>query len=141
MVFGHLALVAAALFTGAALYVNVVEQPARLALADAGALAAWKPAHRRGLAFQAALVLVSATSAIIAFFILGSWRWIAGGVLMFATWPYTLTGLMPTSRRLLAEDEPGPDCRKLLSNWGQLHMVRTGLGALATLILFWAALE
>lgn len=143
MIFGHLALVAAALFTGAALYVNVVEQPARLALADASALAQWKPAQRRGFALEAALVLAAFGLGMSAFLIVGNWRWLAGGVLMLANWPFTFTGVMPTNRRLQAEREtaPGPDCRKLLSNWGQLHMVRTGLGGLATLVFFWAALD
>lgn len=143
MVFGHLALVAAALFTGACLYVNVVEQPARLALADSSALAQWKPARRRGFAMEAVLVLVAFTMGAAAFFLTGNWRWLSGGVLMLANWPYTSVGITPINRRLMAASDinPGPDCRKLLDNWGQLHMVRTGLGAVATLILFWAALD
>ncbi len=141
MIFGHLALVVAALFTGAALYINVVEQPARLALPDGPALSQWKPAYKRGFALQASLALVGGLFGAVAFFQLGSWRWMAGSVLMLANWPYTYVAIMPLNSRLLAcETAPKENPRRLLSNWGQLHMVRTGLGVLATLIFLWAAL-
>jgi hypothetical protein len=47
MLIADLALVSAALFTGAAFYVNFVEQPARLELNDRSLLAQWKPAYKR----------------------------------------------------------------------------------------------
>ncbi|MCG5236076.1 DUF1772 domain-containing protein [Xanthobacter oligotrophicus] len=139
MIIGHLALVVAALFTGAAFYINAVEQPARLALDDGAALRQWKPSYKRGFAMQATLALIGAVLGAVAFSRDGDWHWLAGGVLMLANWPYTLIGIMPTNRRLLATAEADVETRRLITNWGQLHMVRTGLGALATFVFLWAA--
>jgi len=65
---GSLALVLAAAFSGAALYVNLVEQPARLALEDQAMLNEWTPSDRRGVALLAGLALLSAALGLVAYF-------------------------------------------------------------------------
>ena len=60
------ALMLAALFSGAALYVSFVEHPARRLLDDAAALAEWQPSYKRGAAMQASLAVVAFLAGLIA---------------------------------------------------------------------------
>ncbi|WP_029353225.1 DUF1772 domain-containing protein [Bosea sp. 117] len=134
-------LVIAALFTGAAFYINFAEQPARLQLDDAALLTQWKPAYKRGFVMQASLAVAGFLCGLAAFGAEGDGQALAAGLVMLANWPYTLLGIMPTNNRLMATEPSaaGPQTRRLIEHWGRLHAVRTALGALGVL-LFLAAL-
>lgn len=143
MIAGLLALTAAAIFTGAALYVLVVEQPARLLLDDQPLLAEWKPSYKRGYAMQASLALFGFMLGSAAWWQTGHAGFAIGAVAMIAPWPWTLIVIKPTNDALLATEphEAGSQTRALIVKWGTLHAVRMALGALATVSFLWACMS
>lgn len=143
MLTGQLALLVAAVFSGAALYINVAEQPARLKLDDRSLLTEWKPAYKNGLAMQAPLAIVGFLLGMITWWQTAQVGWIVGALLMVANWPVTLFGIMPTNSRLMATEvfEAGPATRTMIERWGSLHAVRTALGFAACLAFLWASLS
>ena len=143
MIIGLLALTAAAIFTGAAFYIGVVEQPARLSLDDRALLTEWKPSYKRGAAMQAPLALLGCLLGLLAWWQTSQSGFLLGGIAMIAPWPWTLIGIKPTNDALLATgpDRAGPQTRALVVKWGALHSVRTALGALATLAFLWACMS
>jgi hypothetical protein len=137
---GYLALTIAALFTGAAIYVSVAEQPARLGLDDRALLTEWKPSYKRGAAMQARLALLAFLLGMIAWWQTGKTAFFIGALFMLAPWPWILLVIRPTNDALLATDPIKADgkTRALIVKWGRLHLVRTALGALGTIALLYA---
>ena len=133
--------IAAALFTGAAIYVNVAEQPARLALGDAAMLTQWQESYRRAAVMQGGLALFATAMGLAAAYRHGDWRWLVAALLMFANWPYTLLWVKPTNDALNRPGgaTAGPEARRLIVRWGWLHAGRSALGVAALGFCLWAA--
>jgi hypothetical protein len=137
---GQFALAIAAAFTGAAVYINIAEQPARLQLDNRSLLAEWKPAYKRGYVMQASLAIVGGLFGLLVYLNTLDWRWLLGAVILLANWSYTLFVIAPINRRLMdtPPEAAEAETRRMLERWGTLHAGRSALGLVATLIFLWA---
>src|SRR5579875_2493041 len=101
MTAGSFALAFASALAGAGLYVNGVEQPARLELDDAAMLKEWGPSDRRGVALMAGLALLSGVCGLSAWYESGDVRFAIGALIAVASWPYTLYAMTPLDNQIL----------------------------------------
>lgn len=140
MLFALLALISATLFTGAALYISLVEHPARLRLDDAALLAHWQPSYKAALPIQAGLAVIGGVLGVVVWFQTEQPAWLFGSLVLLANWPFTMFAIMPTNKRLLAMQptKAGSESRRMLIRWGSLHNVRSGLGTLAVILFTYA---
>lgn len=139
---GALALAVAAFYSGAALYVNLVEAHTLAALDDRAQLAGWNVSLKRGTLIQAPLCVIG--------FLLGLAAWVQthffsdaiGAIAMLANIPWTFAMIAPTNKALsaTAPEAAGPRSRALIKRWGSLHSVRSALGLLALLAFLQALL-
>jgi Domain of unknown function (DUF1772) len=130
---------AAALFAGAALYINVAEHPARLGLDTRMAALQWAPSYKRATWLQAPLAILSLTCGITVWLLGGGWGWLIAALLVGAVVPFTFVVIMPTNHRLLApeRDLTSSETRELLIRWGRLHAVRTVLSLASAMAYLW----
>jgi len=137
MIAARLATLASSLFTGAAIYINLVEHPARMQAGTQLALTEFAPSYHRATVMQVPLAVLGFVSAI------GAWRsstdvrWLIGGGALVAAIPFTALAIMPTNRQLL-DPATAHDLERaelLLVRWGRLHAVRS-IASLASLLLF-----
>lgn len=125
------------LFAGAALYISLVEHPARMSSTLAVALAEFRPSFRRSAVMQSSLAGAGAAAAIGAYFLGRGIPTLVAGIVLATVVPFTLIMVMPVNLQLLDETRTAqtPDTDVLLKKWGRLHNVRTIAGLLALVIL------
>jgi anthrone oxygenase-like protein len=136
-IFQFIAVLATTLFTGAAVYINVAEHPARMECGTALAATVFGPSYSRAAVMQAGLALVATTGAIGAWLMGAAVTWLIGALLIFAVVPFTLLVMLPANKRLLdpAIDRTSETVQVLLQHWGKLHAVRSALALAASILL------
>jgi hypothetical protein len=135
------AVLSCSLFTGASLYINLVEHPARMECGVEIAATEFAPSYRRATVKQATLAAVGLLASVAAWLAGATLWWLVGGLLLGAVIPFTLTVILPTNKQLLnpALDKHSGQTGQLLARWGRLHAVRSILSALALLLFLWLA--
>jgi hypothetical protein len=139
---GMVAVICSGVFAGAAIYINLVEHPARMEGGIALALREWVASYRRATRMQAPLAVVGGLAAIGAWLTGAELGWLVGGLMLVSVVPFTLIVLMPTNRALHAVAS-GEDIEKaalLLSRWNRLHAVRSVLSGAAFVLFIWLIL-
>jgi hypothetical protein len=136
------AVLACALFAGAAIYITFIEHPARMQCGVEIAATEFAPSYRRATVMQATCAAVGLTSSVAAWLYGASFWWIVAGVLLGSVIPFTLIAILPTNKRLLSPtlDRRSAEAERLLTRWGRLHAVRSVLSGLALLLFLYLAI-
>lgn len=143
MIFFTIAIVASGLFAGAAIYINLVEHPARLSCGTPFAVREFAPSYRRATIQQASLAVIGCAAGIVAGWQYSDATILAAAVLLGLIVPFTLVVIAPTNHRLLdpSLDAGSQEAATLLRRWGRLHAVRSALAIATFLLLVLRAFE
>jgi hypothetical protein len=95
------AVLSCSLFTGAAVYINLVEHPARMECGAELAATEFRPSYRRATITQATLAALGLLSSIAAWLSGARFWWAIAGVLLGSVIPFTLIVILPTNKQLL----------------------------------------
>jgi uncharacterized membrane protein len=122
-----IAAAATGLFAGAAIYVSVVEHPARVGRGTEVAMREFGPSYHRGAIMQASLAVAGCMAGLVAGWLQRDWTTVSAALLLGSLVPFTLIAILPTNKRLLDPTLNPHDleAERLLARWGRLHAVRT----------------
>jgi Anthrone oxygenase len=137
-----IAILSCTLFAGAAVYINLVEHPARLSCGTEIAARQWAPSYKRATVMQASLAVVAGIAGLARWLQGGQVLWLRGSLAILAVIPVTLLVIFPTNKRLLEpeRDLASGETRALLVAWGRLHAIRSVLAVIASGLFVLAAI-
>src|SRR5260370_35304251 len=90
------------LFSGAAIYINLVEHPARMGCGTRIAATVWAPSYQRATLMQASLAMASLLTGVAAWVLGGGLMWFLGAVLIGLVVPFTFLAIIPPNSNLFA---------------------------------------
>jgi Domain of unknown function (DUF1772) len=133
---------ACSLFTGAAVYLSLVEHPARMECGVEIAATEFPPSYHRATIMQATLAAVGLLSSIAAWLAGATFLWFVGGLLLGSVIPFTLIVILPTNKQLLSPtlDRESAETERLLARWAMLHAARSVISGLALLLFLYLAI-
>src|SRR5262249_33505941 len=133
------AVLSCSLFTGAAVYVSLVEHPARIQCGVEIAATEFPPSYRRGTGVQVTSATLGLLSSISAWLSGATFWWLVGGIVLGSVIPFTLIVILPTNKRLLSPtlERRSVEAERLLASWGRLHAVRSVLSVVALMIFLY----
>jgi Domain of unknown function (DUF1772) len=135
------AVLSCSLFTGASVYINLVEHPARMQCGVEIAATEFAPSYRRATVLQATSAAVGLISSIAVWLVGATFWWLVAGILLGSVIPFTLFVILPTNKVLLSPklDRRSVEAERLLARWGKLHAVRSVLSGMALLLFLYLA--
>ena len=139
MLFLALATACAGSFFGAAIYINLVEHPARVSCGPELAVREFGPSYKRAAVMQGALAVLGCLIGLVAAWVLRDGLTAVAALLLGLVVPFTLIVIFPTNKQLL-DPTLSPNSAlagTLLAKWNRLHAVRSLVSGLAfALLLF-----
>ena len=137
------AVLSCSLFAGAAIYISLVEHPARMECGVEIAASEFSPSYHRATIMQATCAALGLLSSIAAWLAGATLWWLVAGVLLGAVIPFTLIVILPTNKQLLSPtlDRRSAETGRLLARWGALHAVRSVFSGTALLLFLYLVIS
>ena len=139
MLFLALAAACAGIFFGAAVYINFVEHPARVACGPELAVREFGPSYKRAAVMQGALAVLGCLIGLLTAWMLRDALVAVAAVLLGLVVPFTLIVIFPTNKQLLDPtlSPASAVASALLARWNRLHAVRSALSGVAFALLLY----
>ena len=126
-------------FFACALYINLVEHPARMAAGQEIAISQWPGSYKRAALVQVLMAILSILSSTTLWFIRNQVAWLLVAGLMLSIIIYTLIVMLPTNKLMLRKDidKSAASTKALLDKWIEFHTLRTLLSFVAYMIVLY----